>query len=191
MQTTDRSASSRSRRRAGIGVLAVVAALAASVLGWAVAGRDMAPAPTAAPRVELPTPIGSPALAAPPLRASYADLVAKVAPAVVTIRSERVVKPANQPLPFLDDPAFRQFFGDRAPRFGQPGAPERGHREGGLGSGVVVREDGIILTNHHVIEGAEEIKVELSDRRVFDAKVVGTDPPTDLAVLRIEAQRLP
>jgi Do/DeqQ family serine protease len=108
----------------------------------------------------------------------------------VTIRAERVVKPANQPMPFPDDPLFRRFFGDRLPP-GHPGGPGGGHREGGLGSGVVVRDDGIILTNHHVIEGAGEIKVELSDRRVYDAKVVGTDPPTDLAVLRIDARRLP
>ncbi len=200
MQTTDSNASSRSTRfprRAGIAGLALAAAFAASVVGWAVAGRDATPAIAgpAAPAVAAvdpasPAPSVSPALAAQPLRASYADLVARVAPAVVTIRAERVVKPANQAMPFPDDPMFRRFFGDRLPP-GLPGGPGGGHREGGLGSGVVVRDDGIILTNHHVIEGAGEIKVELSDRRVYDAKVVGTDPPTDLAVLRIDAQRLP
>ncbi|HEX8127579.1 MAG TPA: DegQ family serine endoprotease [Pyrinomonadaceae bacterium] len=116
---------------------------------------------------------------------SYADVVARVAPAVVTVRSERRGRTAQQH-PFLDDPAFREFFGQRIPN-----VPQTPRREEGLGSGVVVTADGYILTNHHVVDGADEIRVELGDRRVLTAKVVGSDPPSDLAVLKIEATNLP
>jgi serine protease Do len=116
---------------------------------------------------------------------SYADVVARVAPAVVTVRSEIRVRPAQQQ-PFMDDPFFRQFFGDRVPREDQ--TPRR---EEGTGSGVVVSPDGYILTNYHVVDGAQQIKVELNDRRVLEAKVVGTDQPSDLAVIKIEATNLP
>jgi serine protease Do len=116
---------------------------------------------------------------------SYADVVARVAPAVVTVRSERRARAAQQH-PFMDDPMFREFFGQRIPQM-----PQTPRREEGLGSGVVVTGDGYILTNHHVVDGADEIKVELNDRRVLTAKVVGSDPPSDLAVLKIEASNLP
>jgi Do/DeqQ family serine protease len=106
---------------------------------------------------------------------------------VVTIRSERRVRAAEQ-FPFSDDPFFRDFFGDRF-RNAQPRNQERLQR--GLGSGVIVSADGYILTNHHVIDGAEEIKVELNDNRSFAAKVIGSDPPSDLAVLKIETKGLP
>ena len=117
---------------------------------------------------------------------SYADVVARVAPAVVTVRSERRGRPAEQH-PFLDDPRFREFFNERMPRGQQP-TPRR---EEGLGSGVVVTADGYILTNHHVVDGADEIRVEMNDRRVLTAKIIGSDPPSDLAVLKIEATNLP
>ena len=117
---------------------------------------------------------------------SYADVVSEVSPGVVTIRSERRVRQGRQ-FPFQDDPLFREFFGDRFRN--APPPPER--REGGLGSGVIVREDGHVLTNHHVVDGAESIRVELRDGRSFDAKVVGSDPPSDLAVLKIEGSGLP
>ncbi|MDQ1559360.1 MAG: serine protease Do [Pyrinomonadaceae bacterium] len=116
---------------------------------------------------------------------SYADVVARVAPAVVTVRSERRGR-AGQQHPFLDDPAFREFFGQRVPN-----APQTPRREEGLGSGVIVTADGYLLTNHHVVDGADEIRVELGDRRVLTAKVVGSDPPSDLAVLKIDASNLP
>jgi serine protease Do len=115
---------------------------------------------------------------------SYADVVARVAPAVVTIRSERRVR-APQQHPFFNNPFFDDFFGGRQ----QQEPPERVER--GLGSGVIVTADGYVLTNHHVIDGAEQIRVEMADNRVFDAKVVGTDPPSDLAVLKIDASGLP
>jgi Do/DeqQ family serine protease len=116
---------------------------------------------------------------------SYADVVARVAPAVVTVRSERRTRAAQQH-PFMDDPMFREFFGQRMPNM-----PQTPRREEGLGSGVVVTPDGYILTNHHVVDGADEVRVEMSDRRVLTAKIVGTDPPSDLAVLKIEATNLP
>jgi serine protease Do len=119
-------------------------------------------------------------------RNSYAELVARVAPAVVTIRAARVVRAPRQH-PFTDDPFFRDFFGQR----GQPDAQPRGQIRQGLGSGVIISPDGYIVTNHHVIDGAEQITVELSDRRSFEAKPVGSDPPSDLAVLKVEASGLP
>jgi serine protease Do len=119
---------------------------------------------------------------------SYAPVVAKVAPAVVTVRSERRARVAQQRLPFLDDPRFREFFGDR---FGEDPTPRPQPRQGGLGSGVIVNHDGYILTNNHVVAGADTVRVELTDRRVFDARIVGSDEPSDLAVLKIEASHLP
>ena len=108
-------------------------------------------------------------------------------PAVVNISSSKVVKPGrNQQSPIFNDPMFRQFFGDQ---FGQ--GQGRPMREQSLGSGVIVSSDGTILTNNHVVEGATDIKVFLSDKREFQAKVIGTDPKTDIAVLKIDATRLP
>jgi Do/DeqQ family serine protease len=104
----------------------------------------------------------------------------------VTIRSEKRVRAAQQS-PFLDDPTLRRFFGDRFR--GQEQSPQY-RREGGLGSGVIVSNDGYILTNHHVVDGAELIKIEMTDNRSFDAKVVGTDQLSDLALLKINAQGL-
>ncbi len=115
---------------------------------------------------------------------SYADVVSRVSPAVITVHSEMRVR-APQQYPFMDDPMFRQFFGDRLPQQ----MPEQ--RRMGLGSGVIISTDGYILTNHHVIDGAEQIKVDLNDNRTLDAKVVGSDPPSDLAVLKIDATSLP
>lgn len=115
---------------------------------------------------------------------SYADVVSRVSPAVITIHSEMRVR-APQQYPFMDDPTFRQFFGDRMPQQ----MPEQ--RRSGLGSGVIISTDGYILTNHHVVDGAEQIKVDLNDNRTLDAKVVGSDPLSDLAVLKIDATNLP
>lgn len=114
---------------------------------------------------------------------SYADTVSRVSPAVVTIRSTERTRAARQ-FPFMDDPTFREFFGDRLPQ--QP--PQRVQ---GVGSGVIVNSQGYILTNHHVVDGAVEIKVELTDSRTFTAKLVGSDQPSDLAVLKVDATNLP
>jgi Do/DeqQ family serine protease len=126
---------------------------------------------------------GPPSNASAPF-VSYADIVSRVSPAVITIHSEMRVRQAQQ-FPFMDDPMFRQFFGDRVPQQ----MPEQ--RRSGLGSGVIISNDGYILTNHHVIDGAEKIKVDLNDNRTLQAKVVGSDPPSDLAVLKVDATNLP
>src|SRR6185503_228804 len=117
--------------------------------------------------------------------ASYADVVTKTAPAVVTIHSSMRVRQPQQ-YPFMDDPFFRQFFGER----GQSQPPPQQQRSG-LGSGVIIDSNGYVLTNHHVIDGAEQISVDLSDGRSLEATLVGSDPPSDLAVLKINASNLP
>jgi Do/DeqQ family serine protease len=109
--------------------------------------------------------------------ASYAEAAKRAVPAVVHVFTSQEIK-APRP-PFLNDPFFRHFFGDR---FG-----EQTQRRSGLGSGVVVSAEGYILTNYHVIEGADEIEVSLNDGRKFKAKVIGTDPESDLSVLKIAA----
>jgi len=116
--------------------------------------------------------------------ASYADTVSKATPAVVTIHSQTRVRQPQQ-FPFMDDPFFRRFFGERGTQ--QAPSPTRQ----GLGSGVIVREDGYVLTNHHVIDGADQISVDLNDNRSLQAQVVGSDPPSDLAVLKVNASGLP
>lgn len=115
---------------------------------------------------------------------SFAPLVKRTAPAVVNIFTRRTVRTA--PSPLFSDPFFRRFFGDAF-----PGAPES--VQNSLGSGVIVDPVGTIVTNHHVIRGADEITVVLADRREFEAQIVRTDERTDLAVLRINpgAERLP
>jgi serine protease Do len=138
-----------------------------------------------------PTPVPPPKAAGAEARApasalvSYADAVERVAAGVVTVRAERRVR-APQQHPFFDDPAFRDFFGGLF-----RGTQRMGPRvQAALGSGVIVQADGTLLTNHHVIDGAQQIKVELSNHRIFDAKVLGSDPPSDLAVLKIDAKDL-
>ncbi|MGE0846315.1 MAG: Do family serine endopeptidase [Flavobacteriaceae bacterium] len=113
------------------------------------------------------------------LKLSFAPVVRQVAPAVVNVYASRNVARAPRS-PFFDDPFFRRFFG--APGGGIP--QERVQRS--LGSGVLVSADGLVVTNNHVIEGADEVRIALSDRREFEAKLVLKDPRTDLAVLRID-----
>jgi Do/DeqQ family serine protease len=119
---------------------------------------------------------------------SYAGVVKRVAPAVVTINAQRRVS-ARQESPFGDNPLLEEFFGGQGRGRGQQ--PRRERRAAALGSGVIVSADGYILTNHHVIEGAEQIKVELNDGRTLDAQVVGSDEPSDLAVLKVGGSNLP
>ena len=119
--------------------------------------------------------------------------VAKAArPSVVNISSIRKTREegesSSNPFRFFDDPFFRRFFGEE---FERRFKPPRERREEGLGSGVIVSADGYIVTNNHVIEKAEELKVLLADKRSFKAKVIGVDPKTDLAIIKIDATGLP
>ena len=115
---------------------------------------------------------------------SYAAAVDKASSAVVNINTAKVV--TVRPHPFFDDPVFRQFFG---------GADDlitpRQRVETSLGSGVIMSEQGFILTNHHVIQGADAIQISLQDGRMAQAKLVGSDPDTDVAVLKIDLKKLP
>ena len=146
-----------------VGVAALTASLGLS--GWMVGQAD----------ARTPDPITQPAGAAlsPEARAAIPDVVERVLPSVVSISSTRVSKPPAM----LNDPMFRRFFGQ-----GGEAPPER--REQGLGSGVVIAP-GIVVTNHHVVDGAQEIRVTAAGDRDFEAKIVGSDPQTDLAVLRL------
>jgi len=114
---------------------------------------------------------------------AYERIAESVTPAIVAIQSTQVIK--VQQSPFMMDPFFRQFFGNVLPRV------PRDKREKALGSGVIVSGDGYIVTNNHVVAKATQIEVILSDRRHFKGKVVGADPQTDIAVIKIDAQNLP
>jgi Do/DeqQ family serine protease len=111
---------------------------------------------------------------------SYANAAKRATPAVVSITASKA-PPKN---PYSDDPWFKFFFGDQAP-------PGSGQPQVGLGSGVIVSPEGYLLTNNHVIEGADDIEVLLPDRRQARAEVVGVDPETDVAVLKIKLDKLP
>jgi serine protease Do len=170
-----------------------VAAIAAGVVTMAawkapLASSYLSAASNPAPAVTMAAP-GVPAAVT---SASYAPIVERVEPAVVTIRVEKRAKmiPTDQEIP---EDLLRRFFGDQMPRGQQM---PRGRRmpapvQRGLGSGVIVSHDGYILTNNHVVDGTDKVQVELPDNRSFTAKVIGTDPATDLAVVKIDASNLP
>jgi serine protease Do len=113
---------------------------------------------------------------------AMAAVAEAVRPSVVNISTTRIIKTPESP--FLEDPFFRRFFGE-------PGQIPKERKAMSLGSGVVIDKNGLILTNNHVVKGAEEIKVTLADNREFNGKVIGTDAKTDLALVRIEAKDLP
>jgi serine protease Do len=126
-----------------------------------------------------------------PSRTGFAPVVKKVLPTVVNISSTKVVKTGMQfqgdgQMP--DDDIFRQFFGGNSR--GVPNMP-REQRQHGLGSGVIVSPEGYILTNNHVVDSASEVKVTMSDKREYKARVIGTDPKIDIAVIKIDAAGLP
>jgi len=119
------------------------------------------------------------------LTGSYSYAAKKAMPAVVNIFTSKKVT-ANQNQKYLDDPSFRNFFGDQ-----MDDMDNQSQLENSLGSGVIVSEQGLILTNNHVIAAADEIEVALADGRKMSAKVVGSDPDTDLALVKISANHLP
>lgn len=179
--------SSQLQIRRWVATVVVLAAIAGGALlaigfkNWS--GNSVYGAPSLAVSVahdSSPVPLGS-------FANGFAAVLKPALPAVVNIHTSKIVKPkANQTMPFFNDPFFRQFFGDQGGRM-QP----QPQREQSLGSGVIVTSDGTIITNNHVIDGASEIKVDLNDKRDFTAKLVGTDPQTDIAVLKINATGLP
>jgi serine protease Do len=121
-------------------------------------------------------------------RYSFAPVVKQVMPTVVSISTSKVTKiPSGMFEQMPDDPMFRQFFGEQGRQFQMP----REQREKALGSGVVMTPDGYILTNNHVVDDATSVRVTLSDKREFPAKVVGKDAHSDIAVLKIDAGTLP
>jgi len=117
---------------------------------------------------------------------ALAEIAAAVKPSIVNISTTRTVKMSGGMDPFFEDPFFRRFFGDK---FGHQQPRER--KSAGLGSGVIVSDDGLIITNYHVVKDADEIKVLLSDNREFVGRVIGSDPKTELSVVKIEAKDLP
>ncbi|MEA1890094.1 MAG: Do family serine endopeptidase [Pseudomonadota bacterium] len=123
-----------------------------------------------------------PALSGP---VSYSSAVKAASPAVVNINTEKVVTVRSHP--YFNDPVFKQMFGNLM----ADGSKARKRIENSLGSGVIINPDGYILTNNHVIQGADTIHVSLKDGRSSTAKVIGTDPETDLALLKIEIDKLP
>ncbi len=132
-----------------------------------------------APTIISAPPAAAPAASAPALaNPGYAAASRSTAPAVVSIVATKMARRH----PLADDPQFRFFFGDRNLQQ-QP--------QTGLGSGVIASPEGYLLTNNHVVEGADEIEVQLADGRQARARLIGTDPETDLAVLKIELDRLP
>jgi serine protease Do len=119
------------------------------------------------------------------LETGFASVVDRVAGAVVNISTTRIVQPpAPEQLPFFNDPLFREFFG-HGPR------PPRELREMALGSGVIVSREGYVLTNSHVVQGANDVRVSLPDKRELKATIVGQDPKTDIALLRIPGEGFP
>ena len=117
-----------------------------------------------------------------PKMTSQSDAASKAMPSVVNIFTSKEVPVQRHP--FMDDPVFRRFFGDRS-------AGSQTRRVSSLGSGVIVSPQGYILTNHHVVEAADEIEVALADGRTVRARTVGSDPETDLAVVKVDLKNLP
>jgi len=157
---------------AAIAALLVAGGLAWSLLPGAAATADKKPAPMKldAPPRAMPASMGQ-------VQLTFAPVVKRVVPAVVNVYARAIVQ--AQANPFFNDPLFSQLFG----------SPEMRQRvQQSLGSGVIVRADGLILTNNHVVEGGTDIVVALSDKREFKAKVLLADPRTDLAVLKIDTK---
>jgi serine protease Do len=165
----------------------VIGIVVASDMGWLPTG-------TAGPNL-TPDPIVRPVATAPQLPMAggsgknFVEIAKSVKPGVVNIAATRNGKSGEGPQSSpLDDPFFRKFFGEE---FFKRDAPQREPKERGQGSGVIVEANGFIITNNHVVNKADEIRVFLSDKREFKGKLIGTDAKTDIAVVKIEATGLP
>ncbi len=175
--------SNRKQRTVALG-LAVLVALGGSAIAFTQKPKQPAFTPPLVDKQPIARELGG--------HNSFAPIVKKVSPGVVKVYTTIKARPAslNGAPPDMDD-FFRRFFGDpfngRAPNQRRLEVP----RQMGIGSGVIVTGDGYILTNNHVVDGADEVKVALQDGREFTAKVVGRDPKTDVAVIKVEATNLP
>lgn len=165
----------------------IIGIVVASNMGWLPTG-------TAGPE-PIPSPIVRPVATAPQLpmgggsSKNFVEIAKSVKPAVVNIAATRTGKSGEGPHGSpLDDPFFRKFFGDE---FFKRDAPQREPKERGQGSGVIVEANGLIITNNHVVNKADDIRVFLSDKREFKGKLIGTDTKTDIAIVKIEATGLP
>jgi serine protease Do len=166
------------------GGLTAVAIAFVALVAW----RAPEPRAAAAPAA---TAVSAPAAASTVLPvASFAPIVERAEPAVVTIRVEKKVsmQPTFEQMP---DDFFQRFFGQQLPQQTPRGRRMPQQVQRGVGSGVIVSQDGYVLTNNHVVDGADTVQVDLPDNRQFTAKVVGTDPATDLAVVKVNATSLP
>jgi len=122
------------------------------------------------------------------LNASLADVAETVKPSVVNISTTKTISMKDHPLGnFMDDPFFKKFFGDNL----HPHGEKKEYKSSALGSGVIVTSDGYILTNNHVVQDVDEIKVVLHDRKELPGKVIGNDPKSDLAIIKVDAKDLP
>jgi len=179
------------QRTLGIGIsMAVLSTV------FFVGSQSLVPSPASG--TPAPAAVASPVTALP--ANGFTEVAKAVTPAVVnitTVISEKVTDGRSMPDELRE--RMEEFFGGPNGPFGPrsfrgpqgPGEPPRGHRGGGQGSGVIVSPDGYVLTNNHVIDGAREVTVTLPDKREFQGKIVGTDPKTDLAVVKIDGQNLP
>ena len=156
----------------------ILAVLLAAVVPAALAEGPSPASPSKRPAIKVDASPVSDGKA--PGVASYADVVDPVQKAVVSIYSTIIVREHAPAIP----PGLKQFFGDQ-------GDEDRQNKEHGLGSGVIISSDGYILTNNHVVADAEDLQVSLADNRTFTAKVIGADPKTDVAVIKIDATNLP
>jgi len=174
-----------------LGLIVVGGALAPAVLN---ALAPSAAKPTTAMAAQASTKAEEPL---PPIPAdvdrlsmAFREAAKRVKPAVVAVTTSQTVTAPMSPFGDMGDDYLRRFFGVE-PQGPRGKAPTRKYQRQGLGSGVIVDPAGYVLTNNHVVEEAQEISVHLADGREFKAKVVGTDPPTDIAVIKIEAENLP
>jgi serine protease Do len=169
--------------RKGTGaVLALALGLAGGATGYGVARAKEGTGTHVHASLKLADPSEGPS------KIGFAPIVKEVLPNVVNISSSKVVRTPNQmPEGMQSDPFFQQFFGHG---FGRPEIPKN-QREHSLGSGVIVSPEGYVLTNNHVVDGATDVKVTLSDKRELKAQIVGTDPKTDVAVLKLEGSNFP